>query len=136
MQHEECSSRFYDTKIAIFPLNLTSVNGSIARAHSVSSLTFVEARAVVDLGLQRLVRVSGGRAHLPGCLEHDVVPAHRGALLTILSGCLKVNETAHTVSFIYLHIRAGNEHYAIQLAPYDRYVGHLFKHSVLMHFKM
>ena len=93
MQHEECSSRFYDTKIANFPLNLTSVNSSIARAHSVSSLTFVEARAVVDLGLQRLVRVPGGRAHLPGCLEHDVVPAHRGALLTILSGCLKVNRT-------------------------------------------
>ena len=68
-----------------------------------SSLTFVEARAVVDLGLQRLVRVPGGRAHLPGCLEHDVVPAHRGALLMILSvsGCLKVNRT-NNVYFIKL----------------------------------
>ena len=71
-------------------------------ALTVSSLTFVEARAVVDLGLQRLVRVSGGRAHLPGCLEHDVVPAHRGTLLTILSGCLKVNRT-YSIYFIYIY---------------------------------
>ena len=39
-----------------------------------ATLTFVEARAVVDLCLERLVSVPRGRAHLPSCLEHDVVP--------------------------------------------------------------
>ena len=71
-------------------------------ALTVSSLTFVEARAVVDLGLQRLVRVSGGRAHLPGCLEHDVVPAHRGALLTIHSGCLRGKQHIQYLFYINL----------------------------------
>ena len=66
-------------------------------------LTFVKPRAVVDLCLERLVCVPGGRAHLPGCLEHDVVPEHRGTLPMIRSCCLNVNLTSITIyQFIYV----------------------------------
>ena len=98
MQHEEVQLTLLRHKNCDFSTEPNLGKWRAARFRSVSSLTFVEARAVVDLGLERLVRVSGGRAHLPGCLEHDVVPAHRGALLTILSCCcLNVNLTSISI---------------------------------------